>query len=204
MATAWESFFRHVQPHLPGCPEVVIENHLRDAAIDFCERSEVWRYSTAEEFTVAGVSDYFVGTPSGAILENVVSLHVDGFLVAQSSELYARHNPTVPQGSPRSFSLFEDRQVRFFPTPDKAYPFAATVVLKPKLSASGVENFIFETHGKTIACGAIASLAVIPGKEWTNPELASYYQNKFLRSVDDAKGRDTRRSNLRVGSVHFA
>lgn len=204
MAVRWESFFHHVQPHLPGCPEVVIENHLRDAAIDFCERSEVWTYRSAGQATSAGASDYFVDIPSGSLLENVVSLFVENSLLKRVSVLHKPQNQSAPQGMPEMYSMLEDQQVRFFPTPDREYAIQTTVVLKPKLSASGVENFIFETHGRTIACGAIASLAIIPGKEWTNPELASYYRGKFLMGVDDAKGRDTRRSNLRVGAVKFA
>ena len=204
MAVSWENFYIHVQPHVPGCPEIVIDQHLREAATDFCERSEVWKYTAEAQTTVPGRAEYFVDVPGGAILENVVAVHVDGLLVSRVSELHRHYNPNLPLGIPRSFSIFEGQQVRFFPTPDREYVFHTTSVLKPKLSASGVENFIFETHGETIACGAIASLSIIPGKEWTNPELASYYRQKFLRSVDDAKGRDTRRSNLRVGSVRFA
>jgi len=204
MATRWEEFYRLVQPHVPGCPEVVIDNHIRDAAIDFCERSEVWTYRTPAEQTVDGVSDYFVGIPGGAALENVVSVHVDGLLLSRVSELHSNNNPTAPKGMPRHYSLFEDQEVRFFPTPDRAYTLYATVVLKPAPSSSGVEDFIFKAHGRNIACGAIASLTVTPGKEWTNLELAAYYKTKFFQGADDAKGRDTRRSNMRVKGVRFA
>lgn len=204
MATRWEEFYRLVQPHVPGCPEVVMDNHIRDAAVDFCERSEVWTYQALAEQTVDGVSDYPVAIPGSSVLENVISVHVDGLLLARVSELHSSNNPTAPKGMPRRYSVFEDQELRFFPTPDRAYTLYATVVLKPTLAASGVEDFIFRTHGRTIACGAIASLMITPGKEWTNLELAAYYKTKFSRGADDAKGRDTRRSNLRAKSVRFA
>lgn len=203
MSEAWEKLFPHVQPHLPGCPEVVMREHIRDATIDFCERSEVWTYKGEPFQTQAGVSDYFVDVRSGSLLENLVSVRVDGFLVPRVSELYPRSAAVEPNGTPNRYAMFEDQQVRFFPTPDKVYEVRTLAVLKPSLTARGMESFIFETHGRTIACGAIASLAKIPGKEWTDFELATYHEQKFFRGADDAKGRDTRRLNLRVGSVRF-
>lgn len=204
MAATWERFFRYVQPHVPGCPEVVIENHLRDAAIAFCERSGVWIYH-AEPFTThVGVSDYYVDVEGGSMLDNVVSLHVDGLLLERVSLTHPPTNPTEPQGAPRRYSILEGQQVRLTPAPDKEYSVHVTTVLKPTLSARSVKDFIFEAHGQAIAAGALASLMVTPGKEWTNPELAAFYDTQFLRQADDAARRESRRTNLRVGSVKFA
>lgn len=204
MAVSWENFYIHVQPHVPGCPEIIIDQHLQEAAADFCERSEVWRYDLDTDTTIANLADYPIDAPTGATVENIVALYVDGFLMTRVSELDFKHYPNVPPSRPSHFAVYQDTQVRFYPTPDASYDFGGVCVLKPKLTATGVEDFIFEAHGKTIACGALASLLVIPGKEWTNPELAAYYSAKFHKSTDDAKGRDTRRANYRVKSVKFA
>jgi hypothetical protein len=203
MATPWDSFFPHVQPHVPGCPEVVIRSHLRDAAADFCERSEVWRQKIEPDYTIPGVSDYPIDIPTGALLENIPVLYLEGTPIRRVSDLHFEALPTAENAPPSYFTVVEDSQVRFIATPDRRYEFEGVAVLKPALSATGVEDFIFESHGRTIACGAIASLTIIPGKEWTNPELAAYYMAKFLKHSDDAKGRDTRRANMRVQSVRF-
>lgn len=203
MVKRWSEFFNYVQPHVPGCPEVVIEQHLQEAAADFCARSEVWRFDIERNFTFNGVSDYFVDVPQGAVLENIHSLFLDGAQLTPTTDVYTFHQPSASRGRPTSYSRYLDEQVRFFPVPDDKYEFQGTGVLKPKLTATGVEDFIHQTHGRTITCGAIASLTVIPGKEWSNPELATYYKMKFLRGCDDAKGRDVRRSNLRVRGANF-
>ena len=91
-----------------------------------------------------------------------------------------------------------------YPTPDGKYTFTGVVVLKPKLSATGVEDFIYDAHGRAIASGAIARLAEIPNKEWSNPELSLQHRFEFNRGITNAKGRDTRRVNLRVSAVGFA
>ena len=109
----------------------------------------------------------------------------------------------IGNASPSHYTIYQDTQIRFFPTPDKKYTFSGVGTLKPSLAATGVEDFIFETHGRSIACGAIYKLTSVPGKEWTNPEAAMYYKGEFYRHMDEAKGRDTRRVNLRVMAQGF-
>jgi hypothetical protein len=204
VAVTWLNFYTLVQPHVPGCPEIVIDQHLQEAAADFCARSEVWRFDIERGYTFRGVSDYDVDVPQGAVLENVTSLFLDGGRLAQLADVYAAPNPTTPPAAPTHYGRYEDQQIRFFPTPDARYEYRGSGVLKPKLTATGVEDFIYETHGRSIACGAIASLTIIPGKEWTNPELALYYRTKFIRDCDDAKRRDLRRTTMRVRGRTFA
>lgn len=204
MATSWDELFTQVQPYVPGCPEVVIREHIRDAAIDFCERSEVWRYTFGPEQTAANERDYTVPTVGASDVENVVALYVEGTAIRRVSDLYTSLPPSFPASQPLHYSQLSTQLVRFYPTPDKAYSFSGTVVLKPSLTSSGMETFLYRAHGRSIACGAVASLTAIPDKEWSNFDLATYYDAKFLRQADDAKGRDTRRSGLHVKPMKFA
>lgn len=204
MAKTWENFFTLVQPHVSGCPEVVIENHLRQASVDFCERSEVWRRRLETDYTIQGVSDYELSVPNNALLENITSLFIDGLPARRVSDFNIENYPDTAEGRPQYFSMHEDAEVRLYPTPDARYSLKTDCVLKPGLEATGVEDFIFRTHRQCIAYGALGTLMIIPGKEWTNPELATYYSLKFNKSCDDAKGRDNRRSGMRVRYRNFA
>lgn len=203
MAKTWASFLPYVQPHVPGCPQVVIDTHLQEAAAEFIGGSELWRFDIESDFTSKNTSDYEIDVPSGAVLENVLSLFVDGSAAKRVTDRHFQSSNTAENSAPSSFSIYQDNQIRFFPTPDRKYTFEGVGVLKPSLSATGVEDFIFETHGRSIACGAIWRLTIIPGKEWSNPEVAMYYKTEFYKHMADAKGRDTRRVNLRVASVGF-
>lgn len=204
MTKAWETFYPYIQPHVAGCPEIVIDQHLLEAATDFCERSEVWRYELETLQTYAGVGYYYLDMPTASAVENVLDFYVDGSLATRVTDLYLRDNPNMSNARPTHFSYHQDGQVRFYPTPDASYGFSGTCVLKPSSTASGVEDFIYESHRRTIVCGALATLMIIPGKEWSNPELSTYHAAKFYKATDDAKGRDVRRTNLHVRSVNFA
>ncbi len=180
-----------------------MQSHLQESAAEFIGRSELWRFDIEPDFTSKNTSDYEIDVPTGAVLENILALYVDGAATRRVTDRHFQLSSTHDNAAPSFYSLYQDNQIRFFPTPDKKYTFEGTGVLKPSLSATGVEDFIFETHGRSIACGVIWRLAVVPGKEWSNPELALYYKSEFYRHMDAASGRDTRRVNLRVASVGF-
>jgi hypothetical protein len=208
MATNWEKFYPYVQPYVPGCPEVVIDTHLQEAAEEFCARSEVWRAELETIKVVKSSADYELDTPAGALVENVLFLYLDGKLLSQVHDgnfiapLTSTGEPLT--GRPSMFSIFGDTSVRLYPTPDVKYTITGLVALKPSLRSSGVEDFIFNTHGRSIATGAVARLTGIPGKEWTNPDVSYGHMSEFQRKICAAKARDPRRSVLRVASVNFA
>jgi len=208
MATSWSKFYPRVQPYIPGCPEIVIESHLQEAAAEFCAKSEIWRLTLDPDFTSKNTSDYELDIPTDAIVENLLFLYLNGTLLTHVSERHSalpmKSDGSMVTGSPVSYSTIDDASVRMYPTPDGKYTFVGVVIIKPKLSATGVEDFIFESHGRSIADGAIARIAGIPNKEWSDPELAIVRQLAFARAIATAKGRDTRRINMQVAPVNFA
>lgn len=204
MAVLWESFYPYVQPSVPGCPEITIQAYLREAAAQFCEFSEVWRFDIDEDFTSKSTSDYEIDVPTGAALTNILDLYLDGSPLVRVSDKHYSASPAFGLGRPARYALYQEAQVRFYPTPDTKYSFQGIGVLKPSLTSTGVEDFIFETHHQVISAGALAKLMIIPGKEWSNPELASFYSAQFRKMTDDANARDTRRVNLRVSPIGFA
>jgi len=207
MAVTWDKFYPYVQPYVPGCPEIVIKTYLQEAAAEYCAKSEIWRYNLERSYTSKNTSDYELDVPNRAVLENIMFIRLDGVQMEHVSE---RHfNPgtnddgTEITGTPTHFSVFEDASIRMYPTPIAKHTFTGTLVVKPSLAAKGVENFIFESHGRNIATGALAKLAGIPNKEWSDPDVSMRSQIEFERAICAAKGRDTRRVNMRVTPVNF-
>jgi hypothetical protein len=140
---------------------------------------------------------------SEAVLENIYELVLEGRQLTRVTDRHLNSTKFETKGSPSSYAIYQDTSVRLYPTPDAKYSFRGWGVLKTKLTATGVEDWIFESHGRCISYGAIAQLSSVPGKEWTNPELANYYRQKFSKEADDAKGRDYRRVSTRVQSQNF-
>jgi len=203
--TPWSTFYPYIQPHLPGCPEIVMEASLQEASAKFLERSEIWRFEIERDFAVKNVADYPIFVPTKeAVLENIYELVLDGQQMSRVSDKHIDLTRFTANGRPCYYTIFQDTSIRFYPTPDKKYDYKGWGVLKTKLSASGVEDWVFESHGRCISYGALAQLALIPGKEWTNTELSMYYRQKFAKEVDDAKSREYRGVASRVGYSDFA
>jgi len=203
MSETWSQFYSHIQPHVPGCPEVVINDHLQIAAENFCKRSAVWR-DTFTFSTEVGVSDYSPPKPGSSRIEDVLMLHCESVPLPRTTDAYYSEPASWPQGRPTRYALFGDETLRLYATPDDAYTVEGTLVLMPSANASRVPDFLYEDHLQSITYGAIATLTAIPGKEWTNPDLAAYYGPKFWKCADDAKGRDLRKTNLSVSMMPLA
>jgi len=205
MAVLWSSFFPYIQPYLPSCPEVVITEHLREAAAEFCARSRIWRFDIERDSTVATLADYTIDVPDRTVLEDVLVLYLNDTPLTKVTDRGFFLRPNTENGCPTHFSIYQDTQVRFYPTPDDSYPFQGAGVLKPSLTATGVEDFIYETYGRCITYGAIGRIASVPNKEWSDPVMGASYMTRFYIDADKAMGRDTRRAaNRRVVLRPFA
>lgn len=207
MAVIWDKLYPYVQPYVPGCPEVVIKTHLQEAAAEYCAKSEIWRYNLEPSYTSKNTSDYELDVPNRSVLENIMVIMLDGVPLTHISDRHftpgTNTDGSAITGTPTHFSVFEDASIRMYPTPTTKHTFTGVLVVKPSLAAKGLENFIFESHGRNIAAGAIARIAGIPSKEWSDPDVSMRSQIEFDRAMCAAKGRDTRRVNLRVAPVNF-
>ena len=61
-----EDLLPHVLPYAPGCAEPTAVQHLRDAAVRFCERTRCWRFIDTLQTT--GEHHEILAVPSDAVL----------------------------------------------------------------------------------------------------------------------------------------
>ena len=202
--TPYQEYVQFAQPHVPGCPEFVIEEHIAEAANKFCKKSYAWRQELAAQNTVVSVSDYVIPVPAGTTLEDVVHLEVDKAAQVRISDKDWQQVYGEVVTKPRWYALVQDTTLRMYPTPDAVYEYRGTLVLVPTLSATGAESFLFNNHARCIAYGAVATLKATPGKEWTDFEGAVFYKTKFQGGIDEARIRDNRGVRRQVRFQPFA
>ena len=61
-----EDLLPNVLPYAPGCAEPTAVQHLRDAAVRFCERTRCWRF--IDTFQTTGEHYEILAVPSEAVL----------------------------------------------------------------------------------------------------------------------------------------
>jgi hypothetical protein len=120
-----------VLPSVPGCPQPLAIQHIRDAAIRVCERTLAWRYTQPKFNLLPGVHEYVYDKPNdsevhvlfGTIMNDspleVLTLEQAIAKYPEWADLYSGEDPSVlwsqtPPGSYNSFeyneNLFNDNE----------------------------------------------------------------------------------------------
>lgn len=203
--TPFEDFYKYVTPYVPACPAFVVSEHLAEAAARFCQETQCWRVALPPAQTVADQAQYAPVLPAETVLEAVVHLELEGELLTPLLESLEAPSTTLDdRGRPLGYAVVHDTTLQLYPTPDAAYTYRGLVAVKPALTATGVEAFIYQTWGRAIAYGAISTLKLVPGKSWTDAAMAAAYAALFDKAVAACKRREFRNTPLRVRSVGFA
>ncbi|WP_328186901.1 hypothetical protein [Marinobacter sp. OP 3.4] len=170
----WSDLFSRVMPHVPGCPEMMVEDALRDTAIKFCRDSHLWREQIMDLYLSPGIHRYELDLPE--------QTEVAALICAWQRKPGSEHKEAVHP----DINVF--RMVRFdtLPDPDKG-PIELHVVLQPTLDADGMLDAIGLDYDQALIHGALERLVIIPGKDWSNPNMATYHRSKYLESLTDAR-----------------
>lgn len=196
----WDQFLPLVLPHCPGCPDLVAEDEIRNAAEEFFEKSYTWRYVTPAMVTALGQSDYSPILPTGA---RMVKLH-EGTLDAEPLNIEGVALGEV--GAAYKLSLPDMKVIQIgpdAPAPDRILK--AKVSLSLTKSATSLNDELFDAYSAHIAWGAIAKLCEHADKPYTNPEKAGTMLARFQDCIADAKSKRTRNNSSQPMRVrgHF-
>ena len=98
----------------------------------------------------------------------------------------------VADGSqPLSMTQLTPDQFIVLPLPDDENPYQMRmfVALKPKRTATGIDEAIFDDLEDPIVHNTLQHLLVLPNAHWTDRELAAYHARQFLFTVSERRAR---------------
>ena len=186
--TLYEAFLPEVMPDLPGCPEPMVINAIRNAAIEFCERSWAWRVDLDPIDAIANQAVYDLSPPNSSVVCHVIYVDFMGKQLFpatpdQLNDIW-RGWRTVKNVQPTYFFLPDQRTIQLVAAPSAATVAAVnmTVALKPTRTSKGLETVVYEEYAEGIAHGAKARLNAQINKEWTDKELSVYHNSMFMES----------------------
>lgn len=197
MYTKWETFFPLIQPHLPTCPEATLKAYLASTTADFCMRTQLWRETSEVLSTVADQAEYDL-CGGVAKVEAVQWVTCNGIELSATDPRLVDHTELDRTGQPAAYWLKNDDTLRLFFIPDAVYTLQYELILKPSRTATSVKTWIYETWADKLVSGAIAQLARMPGKDWTDPAMAEMHRAMYEKAIADAEIRDKRNIDLRV------
>lgn len=182
----FEDFLPHVMPYAPGCAEPTAIHNLRQAAMEFCERTRLWR--SDDEFDVTPNDCDVVCVPSGAQLIEIEHAKFNGFPLVPKAIVdldrdtpYWRDDKDTTQ--PVYFTQLEPETVRVVPAATGTLKLFT--ILKPAEDGDTVPDWMYDKYARVIAAGALKDILLTPGQPFYNAELAAGFSARFYAALDD-------------------
>lgn len=204
-----EAFLPNIAHIVPGCAEPTILKAVREACIEFCERTKLWR--SFDEFQVSTEDCEVVCVPSGASLLEFEHVSFDGFPLdpASISMLDADHPYWRTQDDeqttyPRFYTQTELDTITVVPRATGTLK--VSTILVPSEDTDMVPGWLLDKYRRAIAAGALKDLLIIPGQPFFNADLSGFYTARFNTALDNYGSMNVRgqqRAPLRVRSQYL-
>lgn len=192
-------FLPLVMPYVMGAPEIVVQRHVRLAAIEWCERTRCWRQII--EMAVTGESRSIIPLPYATVHE---------FEFAEWRDTAGNDHPLCPTqfsevdssiatdaaNVPEYITQVEPGTLALYP-PTNVGTVRVSAFLKPRSESEYAlidgealdkfdvcPRFMFDQYSIQIAYGAIARILRLPRQEFTDLKMSAFYQAKFDESMD--------------------
>ena len=202
-----------VAAHVPGCPDQVIEDAVREGAIECCRRTRLWKYRN-EVAIRNGVWAYALPKRNATDAISLLTAHLNNSpykMQPIDPEDLRRYVPNFRElganAEPRYIS--QDSIDTFFvaPVPDKSYSVHMLVALAPASNAESMDDAVFRRLRKAMEHRALQELMIQPNMPWQDLEMASYHAKQFIYQVNDARAESNMSVSgkpLRAASAVFA
>lgn len=209
MSTAYTEFLPEVLPYVRDCPDIAAVNAIRNACIEFCDRSHWLLYHHAPQNVTSGASTYTLSPPAGTSVARIVDAWYNGNLLAPIGEdnlktMYVSDWRYV-SGTPAFYTHLDPNQITLSPLPDRTISGALKMIvaLRPTRASTSVDDSVYERWAEYIGFGARARLHDINGQPYFDPGMAAKCRAMFDRSVGMATIERNRGLTRHVAYVKF-
>lgn len=188
----WAEFYDFVLPHVPGAPTSLVDLHLREASIEFFERTQAWRYDHAPITVVANTANYSFVPPDASTEVHVINYAEfdDKEIGTEVSEFSTRYSDWRNLVSQPEFVIANQTDAILVPIPSLGGTLDLKVSLKPTPIATGIfEDKQFNDYRTTIIAGTLARLMMMPKKPYTDEKIAMLHDAKFSAGITAANVR---------------
>lgn len=173
-----DSLLRHVAPEVPQLPYSLALDRVRERYIEFARKSHLI-VGFVELPIQREVTEYCLEAPEGYEVYSVKGVgdpntwkwqgpSKDYWFSAWGHRFWVKDNS----------SLIFDRE----PSADESGRYVLLSLI-PAACSDSIPVSVATPFGKAIAQGAVADALLMPGKAWSNPNLAERFELKFNRGV---------------------
>lgn len=147
---------------------------------------------TAGDTTYISKQAYSLTAPTGSEIVEIERIRFDGKVVVPKDEEWLDHYMpywrTEMSPQPMYYCMGPDRKIWFARAPQEVISRAIEiwVSLKPTLTATTVEDWLYNDWWEAIAFGAVSRLLRMRDKPWTNIQEAEYFSSLYEKVRNQA------------------
>jgi len=194
----WSDFGPYVMPHVIGCPEPMLVQHARMAAIEFCRRT-LCDQRLLEDVQSDGTPIIELLPPVGTQLVKIKSVKADGREWPIVDPIYGTELSWSE--SPQDFCYTQDNKtLMLYPEQPSGTPVDVVAALMPSIDAAFFDDNVAKQHLYDIVPGVIASIKKVPGQPFSDLNAAAVHQAQFesrIRTIAAKTGRGHAAAKMR-------
>lgn len=185
---ALSALYQYVLPDTPGCPELVLDQNIRQAAIIFMRDTGIYKVTVPSFALVADQSAYTHSPGTDLQVGRVVEAMMSGASQPMRFGVNTLGYSTQKSLYPTVFISGDDNLgFSVWPVPSQAGTLKYRYIAVPTQTATTLPDNVVAQWADVIACGAKSRILRIPGKAYTNAKLAPDYEQQFRAGINRAK-----------------
>lgn len=183
----YSDLFVYVLSEVPGCPEFTAERAIRDACIDFCARTDIYRAEVQTLVVSANITEYELDAPTGTEPNHVKSILRAGRpLAASTYEDVITLIELSDRSYPQAYAQYDNASLLIGPKPAEREALKVLYTLKPTQTSSSIPDTIGLEWREALVSGALFRLQMMSGQPWLNPNAANANAQIYERAVAKA------------------
>lgn len=191
---SYDEFLPYVLQYVPGASEMVASEAIKNACIEFCEKTFFWQYTIPAMDIVKDQANYTMQTPQGTKAVGPIQVYYDTSLLIpkgpdELASIYRMGDWQTIKGRPQYVTRVIKPEVQLVPIPyedDPATLFIKTA-LAPTRDSTEIDSEIYEQWAESIAWGARARLLAQTRQDYSDKNGALDAAKMFKYEINRAR-----------------
>lgn len=187
---AFSAFRPYVQPDVPECPLVLVDDAIRDACRALSADTWLFHEDLVTFSTVVGTQSYVLSSAiAGVEVFGVSTIILNGSLPAILPGSYDASRRYAPVDGAASFFWFREGRLWFDARPLAVATVQVDALVRPTIAATTVDDRYVE-YRDAISYWAKFKLMQMVGRPWSNPQDAQISYQFYSSLVGDQRIKD--------------
>lgn len=190
----WTDLTPWIHEAVPGVPQALIIQKVRDTVIDFCHDTQAWWYWIDPIAVEADIGDYDLDdVPNCAVVDHIIQARLsnsDADNVETAGRLLEPDRDYIINSAKTLFRFVRTPTTAVASTSDTT-GLLIKVALRPDIASLGMDDEAFDRiwddWRDTLVAGAKARLQSMPRKTWSNPTEAAENKTLYLQGRTKAR-----------------